>query len=77
MKSGARRKSMQPGAALGGITVSILTFYYGKGAAKFSKKIDSNRPSYGFVALRRPTTPFGASGANLTISKRDSCRRDR
>jgi hypothetical protein len=38
MKSGAWHKSIQSGAALGGITVSILTFYYGKEAAKFSKK---------------------------------------
>jgi len=38
MKSGAWRKSIQSGAALGGITISILTFYYGKGRAKFSKK---------------------------------------
>jgi hypothetical protein len=77
MSSGARCEEALPGTALGGIAMSILTSYYGNGGAKFSKKIGSNRPSYGFVALRRPTTPFGAPGANLTISKRDSCRRDR
>jgi hypothetical protein len=77
MSSGARCEEALPGTALGGIAMSILTSYYGDGGAKFSKKIGSNRPSYGFVALRRPTTPFGACSANLTISKRDSCRRDR
>jgi hypothetical protein len=38
MKSDAWRKSIQSGAALGGITASILTFYSGNGTAKFSKK---------------------------------------
>jgi hypothetical protein len=41
MKSGAWRKSVQAGAALGGITVSILTFYSGNGRAKFSKKAET------------------------------------
>lgn len=60
MSSGARCEEALPGTALGGIAMSILTSYYGNGGAKFSKKIGSNRPSYGFVALRRPTTPFGS-----------------
>jgi len=38
MKSGAWCKSIQSGAALGGITASILIFYSGNGTAKFSKK---------------------------------------
>ncbi len=35
MNSGARREKALPGAALGGIAMSILTFSSGNGVAKF------------------------------------------
>jgi hypothetical protein len=41
MSSGARCEEALPGTALGGIAMSILAFYYGKGKAKFSKKVGS------------------------------------
>jgi len=41
MSSGARCEEALPGTALGGIAMSILTFYYGKRKAKFSKKVGS------------------------------------
>jgi hypothetical protein len=41
MSSGARCEEALPGTALGGIAMSILTFYYGKSEAKFSKKMNS------------------------------------
>jgi hypothetical protein len=37
MSSGARREEVLPGTALGGIAMSILTFYSGNTGAKFSK----------------------------------------
>jgi hypothetical protein len=41
MSSGARGEEALPGTTLGGVAMSILTFYYGKDRAKFSKKICS------------------------------------
>jgi len=41
MSCGARCEEALPGTALGGIAMSILTFYYGKRKAKFSKKVGS------------------------------------
>jgi hypothetical protein len=41
MSSGARCEEALPGTALGGIAMSILTFYYGRRKAKFSKKMSS------------------------------------
>jgi hypothetical protein len=38
MSSGARCEEARPGTALGGMAISILTFYSGKGEAKFSEK---------------------------------------
>jgi hypothetical protein len=38
MSSGARSEEALPGTALGGIAMSILTFYYGDGTAKFPKE---------------------------------------
>jgi hypothetical protein len=37
MKSGARCEEALTGTALGGIAVTILTFFYGNGGMKFSK----------------------------------------
>jgi hypothetical protein len=57
MKSGAWCKSIQSGAALGGITASILNFYSGNSGAKFSKKTKTAlwRGSLGLVRLGYPS----------------------
>ena len=42
MSSGTWCEEALTGTALGGIAISILTFYYGKGASKFSECCGSN-----------------------------------
>jgi hypothetical protein len=50
MNSGARSEKALPGAALGGIAMSILTSYNGNSGTKFSKKLGPLLKAYGLVA---------------------------
>jgi hypothetical protein len=51
MSSGARCEETLPGAALGGIAMSILISYTGNGGAKFSKRLGSYR-KFGWIGVQ-------------------------
>ena len=71
MKSGAWRKSVQPGAALGGITVSILIFLLRKRLDQVRKKF-RHRPRPRLVAKEQHTPRFLRLQASVSLFQKQT-----